>query len=561
MSLKLPSKNIEDWALELIAECRETAEQRRDTIKMWRSYYYTGTENGTVAIYNRCYAHVDRLAAFLYSPTDVRYAVQIDEEENEEFHAMCATASRALNRVFHTKNLDLSFATAVNGALVDGCNILKCIWGHDGPEGHVVRPQFFGVLREDIEELDRQEAFVHSTYMTPTAFERTIVDHPERREIMGQIKQMAQTQKEKDEFDDDYFHQIVVGGTQPVATTGGSTGSGMVGVVGVPTPTLNARVAASLIRSDELWVQDRDRDDYTTIRMVKNICIEGKEKRRNLCGLTDTLGGDNGMKGFQPFIKVCPNEAQGYFWGMSEIGQIYRLQDDLSDQIGALRRMRRLKADPPMSATGFAGLNLEKFKAFNRPRGFVSEENPNAKMQAHAPEIPAEFFTYLDKTQLMFDDVAGFTPVMQGQGDQGVRSQSQAALLNRNASPRMRDRALLVERQCAEWGEFTFRLLQAKDAELHGTGKDPNHFLLSQLPDDVKVVVDSHTASPVYQDDNERKAFMLQRVGAISGSDLIMLTHPPHEDILYKRAKDREAAQAKLLQEHPELLEKGRKRK
>ena len=559
MSLKLPNNNIEGWAMELIAECRETAEQRRDTLKLWRSYYYTGTEQGVVATYNRCYAHVDRLAAFLYSPTDVRYSVEVDEDEEESTHAQCDAAARKLNRTFHTKNLDLNFATAVNGALVDGVNILKAVWGHDGPEGHVVRPQFFGVLREDIDELDRQEAFVHSTYLTPSAFERTITDHPERRQLMARIREMAQTTKERDEFEDDFFHQIVVGGTQPVATTAGTTGSGMVGVVGVPTPQLNAKVAASLIREDELWVLDRARDDYTTIRMVKDICIEGKERRRNLNGVTDTLGNWTEMKGFHPFIKICPNEVQGYFWGMSEINQIYRLQDDLSDQLMALRKLRRLKAEPPRSAVGFAGLNLEKYKAFNRPRGFIAEENPNAKMEDHAPDIPESFFTFLDKTQLLFDEVAGFTPVLQGQGDQGVRSQSQAALLNRNASPRMRDRALLVERQCAEWGEFIFRMLQAKDALLQAAGNN-NTFLLSQLPDDAKVTVDSHTSSPVYQDDALRLAVVLQRAGAIDGADLIMLTHPPHEDILIKRAKAREAAQAKLLAQHPELLMKGKKK-
>jgi hypothetical protein len=226
----------------------------------------------------------------------------------------------------------------------------------------------------------------------------------------------------------------------------------------------------------------------------------------------------------------------------------------------ALRKMRRLKAEPPRSATGFAGLNLEKYKAFNRPRGFIAEENPNAKMEDHAPDIPQEFFQFLDKTQALFDEVAGFTPIMQGQGEQGVRSQAQAGMLNRNASPRMRDRALLVERQCAEWGEINFRILQMKDALLERANGGKNTFLLSQLPDDAKVTVDSHTSSPVYQDDALRLAVILQRAGAIDGADLIMLTHPPHEDILVARAKAREAAQAQLLQQHPELLTKGKRK-
>src|SRR5271170_948419 len=195
MSLKLPAKNIGEWAAEIIAECRVSAEQRRDLLKMYRSYYYTGTNDGSVAVYNRCYPHIERLGAFLYSPTDVRFDIEFDETESDEIHAMGHASARHLNRNFHRRNLDLSFATAVSGGLIDGCNILKALWGHDGLEGWVVRPQFFGVLREDIDDLDRQEAFVHSTYMTPTAFERTIVEHPDRKEIMDTVSSASQTNK------------------------------------------------------------------------------------------------------------------------------------------------------------------------------------------------------------------------------------------------------------------------------------------------------------------------------------------------------------------------------
>ncbi len=166
MSLKIPQRNIEGWITEIIDECRQSAEQRRDLLKMYRAYYYTGNSDGSLAVYNRCYPHIERLGAFLYSPTDVRFDIEFDETEDESIHAMGHAASRFLNRHFHRRNLDVAFAQGVNGALIDGCNILKCVWGHDGLEGWIIRPQFFGVLREDIEDLDRQEAFVHSTYMT-----------------------------------------------------------------------------------------------------------------------------------------------------------------------------------------------------------------------------------------------------------------------------------------------------------------------------------------------------------------------------------------------------------
>ena len=296
MSLKLPQKHLQEWAVEISRRsARQSSETRRDLVKMYRSYYYTGTSDGSTAVYNRCYPHIERLGAFLYSPTDVRFDIEFDETEDDATHAMGHAAARRLNRDFHRRNLDLAFASAVNGGLIDGCNILKAVWGHDGLEGWVVRPQFFGVLREDIDVLDRQEAIVHSTYLTPTSFERTIADHPEAKQIMDAVKQAAMSPKDKSEFEDDYFHQIIVGGTQPVSTTT-SAGSGMVGIVGVPTPILDAKVATSLIRLDELWVQDRERQDYTTIRLVRpDILIEGKQKRRNLCGLTDTLGKNSDM--------------------------------------------------------------------------------------------------------------------------------------------------------------------------------------------------------------------------------------------------------------------------
>lgn len=559
MALRIPQKNLSEWASGLIEECFASREQRRDLVKMYRSYYYTGTSDAEVTVYNRIYPHIDRLSAFLFSPADVRFTFEFDAEEPENVHAMGDVAARRFNREFRNRNLDMTFKSALDGSLIDGCQIIKGIWGHDGLEGWIVRPGFFGVLREDIDDLDRQEAFVQSTYMTPGAFERTIWDHPERESIMERVKDGTMTNREQDEFNDDYFHQIIVGGTQPVSLTT-SSGSGMVGIVGVPTPVLDTKVVTSLVRLDELWVQDLERQDYTTIRIVKpDIVVEGLERRRNLCGLTDGVQRDSDMKGHHPFTKVCANETEGYFWGQSEIAYLYRLQDDLNEQIQAIRRLTKLRADPPRSATGFAGLTLEKYKAFKRPGGFIAEENPNAKMQDHTPEIPPELFKRLDTTMSMFDDVAGFTPVLAGQGEQGVRSQAQAATLARNSSPRMRDRALAIERQCVEWGDFCFRMLQAKDATVNKAGQ--NEFLLSQLPEEAKLIVDSHSSSPVYSEDHEKLAFALAKLGAIDGADLIMLTQPPHMDILMSHAKQRELAHAQLVQQHPELLTKGKGKK
>ncbi len=325
----------------------------------------------------------------------------------------------------------------------------------------------------------------------------------------------------------------------------------MVGITPLPQPQLSQKVASKLIRMDELWVLDRKRDDWTTIRYVEpDIIVEGGYKRRNL----------SGVEGEHPFRKICPNEVDGYFWGMSEIGQIYKLQDLLNSQIRDITRLTRLNSAPPRVLIGFSGMNQEKYKVMNRPDGFISEENPTAKIETLKSEIPPELFQAVDKTVGYFDDVAGFMPIMTGQGETGVRAGVHAQTLARNASPRMRDRALLVERQCVDVGDFDFKLLANKNAQVFKTESE-GEFLLSQLPEDYRITVDSHTSSPAFSEDNERKAFQLARFGAIDHEDLIMLTHPPHEDRLILRAKQRAQAEAQMMKEHPELLAKKGKGK
>jgi hypothetical protein len=159
----------------------------------------------------------------------------------------------------------------------------------------------------------------------------------------------------------------------------------------------------------------------------------------------------------------------------------------------------------------------------------------------------------------MFYEVAGTAPIMRGQGESGVRSGVHAETLVKTGSPRLRDRALAVERQCSDVGDFCLKMLQSKEARAFVTSKG-DEFLLSQLPEDVKVTVDSHTSSPAFSDDNRQLAFMLAKAQAIDAESLIEMTHPPMQDELIHRAREKKEMEAKLVQDHPELLSKGKKR-
>ena len=163
---------------------------------------------------------------------------------------------------------------------------------------------------------------------------------------------------------------------------------------------------------------------------------------------------------------------------------------------------------------------------------------------------------------MLMDRVSGFPPIMSGQGEPGVRSGVQTDTLMKTGSPRLRDRSLLVERQCASAADTTLWLLQAKDAKAYWTDpeKGETDFLLSQLPEDRRVAVDSHSGSPIYHDDNMQLLAFGLKAGVITGESFIEQSPLSHKDVLIRRLQEKEANQLKIMLEHPELLPGGKGR-
>lgn len=558
--MKLPDQSLDlvRWSRELIDQCMVSREARRMQSRQWRQLYYTGSLSGGASKYNRCFSHVDKLSSYIFSPADVRFNLEFEGDALENWTGKTPAALRYLNRKFNRNGCGEAFAAANEIGLVEGAGILKLTWGPGGRLAPwTIRPSFFGVLREDIEELDRQEAFVHSFYVTRDGFRRMISRHPDRKDLLLRIAMMGSPQSAADLLDDSYFHEVVTQGMGQLSysTPGTTTGYGQVPSVlaAPPRPTLAQDVAADLIRIDDLWAWDDDREDWTTIRMADpGILIEGRYQRRNL----------SDIKGKHPFVKVCSNRVPGYFWGRSELsvlaepqGQINRLTDNIA-------MIFNLRAKPPRAFSGFQSLTDEKARALLAPGGQITEAAIGAKVDSLAPEMPPEALEYLDKLDSIFDGVAGFTNILSGQGEPGVRAGVHAGVLLRTSTPRLRDRALMAERQAGNFGQLCLGMLQTKDATvLVGRGGERDTFMLSQLPPDAEVSVDSHTSSPAFVEDNERKAYALAKAGAIDGETLIEMIHPPREELLKTRLAARQAAQAQFEKENPAAAAEARKGK
>jgi hypothetical protein len=144
----------------------------------------------------------------------------------------------------------------------------------------------------------------------------------------------------------------------------------------------------------------------------------------------------------------------------------------------------------------------------------------------------------------MFDEAGGFSKIMTGQGESGVRAGVHAQTLVRTSSPALIDPATRIERQLADSGYLALKLMQDRDPHIYQTD-DGSQFILSQLPEPFQVEVDAHSASPAFAEDSRQIAVALARAQAIDAADLIEMLHPPNAELLLARLRQRQAAQAK----------------
>jgi hypothetical protein len=550
---RIPTRRVGPWAKEVIQECAVSRQDRILQAETMRNFYFTGTADGTAGIDNEIFPEIDQLSSSLFSPVDPRFAIGFDRNETAENRALGDSAAAYLSRCFRRRGVDDIFAEAVNWGLVESAAFVKLLWGRHGFDPYLVSQAFMGVFNEGSTDLDHQDAFVHTTFVTPAAFERAIKGHPEEASIIRQVRRSAAAVDPDEASAHSGLRRLLIGGTIPVNLTPPqqSQPAGWVQWIRGPTAVLSPQTLASLIQIDELWVIDNEREDYTTFQLAGDIVIEGKLQRRNLCG----------VKGSHPFTPVIPNPVPTCFWGRSEVANLMMPQEAISAQVNGINRVMRMQEDPPLSFQGVSGDIGEKRSALMKPGGRISELNPQFKIENHAPKLVEGAAQWAESLREIFHRTGGFeAPISRGQSDQGMRSAVQADTMVRMASPRIRDRAIGIERTYIALGDFGFQLLRAKvpdrfEVTVKGQPQ-PVSFTLDQVPDDYDLSVDSHSSSPAFANDARNLALQLARLKAIDDVDTIRLTHPPQEDTLVANAEERKRQQAAFMAQHPELLQK-----
>ena len=354
-----------------------------------------------------------------------------------------------------------------------------------------------------------------STLTLPEVWQR-IWKMPNADKLFAKIKANAQagTAAEPNSF----FHQVL-------STSQLNTGvQGMVSPVPGGIVQLNNDpnyammgpvVAADTVQMYELWVKDEE--DYTTIQMIEpDIIITPLTQGNVVMKKTNLLG--RPIRGLQPYRIIQPNEMTGYIWGRSELVDLLEPQALLGQWLDDARRLMGVQIDKFLGFIGETGMTDELY-AQARMAGYANM-GQGSQIQDLTPKIPPELLPMVKWLLEEINILGGFPPIMQGQGEPGVRAGSHATQLMKTASPTLRDRALLVERQCAAACDLTVTLKELKDEGRYWTKADDpikdveeTSFLISDLPDDWRVTVDSHSSSPIFSDENTQLVFAAQSKG------------------------------------------------
>jgi hypothetical protein len=596
MPLPIPTINLGPWCQEVIEQCHTSLENRRMRGASYRNLYLTGSDSGEPQTYKKTYAYIQTLAALLYSPVGLRFNVAPYGPAGPRDRSMGRAAATTLLEYFRGGSIDTTIEDAVEWALVKGKTFIQLDWSRGGLSAYMIQPETMGVLRDDISSLDKQDAFVHSTWLTEARFADRLAGHSKRKELLADIKKFVSDGEGRPDTADN-SRQVMIGGQlypyRPQGSTGAGQGRGIANWLQAPMPELDKTTMEKLIRLDELWVWDGSREDWTTFQLVGDVVIEPTKQHRNIFaeGYEDEKQGrrirraENSdhrspLSGHHPFVEICPNPLPDYFWGWSEIQNVGMIQLAINNRVDGINRLLRRQEDPSWIIAGLQS-NAARAKAtLRRPGGYLVDAAPNIKVEKMSPDLPAGLWESLHELEQMFDiGMGGFPPVVQGQGESGVRSQGHAETLVRMASTRSKDRALGIERQIEEVGGLSLDMLREfladqlpywiKENEVgpfKGMELDPLlyeppapglvalPFQMHQLSDRFRVTVDSHSSSPIFAHEARELAMLLSARGAIGPEDLIRLLHPPEEEVLIADLETREANKAAAIAALPPEL-------
>lgn len=502
-------------------------ERRVEQYAQWRNFYFFGSSGDEVpSPWNLLYAHLDTVTSFLYASDSTRFSVRMGSHAPKSDYRRTSAFAKRIMEEWKTSNADIIHQMAILWALVYDSTIIKHIRRAGNIYPFMIDPACFGVYREDVPMLDRQEAFVHVYYMTKTDLAKRLALHPRRDAILK-----AAT--------DSFAKQDTASSTPPIVDrvilTSGAPGVAMTSVVGEANVNVGtvadytAQLAVPVIEMQEIYVWNDTEDDYQVCTMASENAVVFD--RRNIF-----MPRSKDFEGEHGFVQVCPNPLPDYFWGQSELSKLAPIQEKLNARMLEIERLELKQVDPP-GAWGGMGLP-EKMEAFNVPGSQLAIGDPNFKYEKFVPTIPEHVYQSLDRFQQHMDTVSGLPNVVQGKGESGVRSAGHAGKLLQVGTARPKKRAQIVEDSLEKSATLFGKALYVDETdELYD--EQGQVFIPAQMSPHFYVEVDAHSNSPVFQENQQVMSDRLLKAKAINRERFIQMNHPPMEEQLLRDLKEK----------------------
>ena len=549
-----PPAEREAFYYEVIQKCLVSREDRKQQYDRLRNYFLFGcSPDSAPALYNKIDSHLDQLTSFLFAADTTRFSIKLGATVDKRVEIPRAKAIvQRLNDRWEDSNIDIVFTNAVNWALVFDTTIVKLVQRGRETMPFMITPDNFGVLREDISMLDRQEAFVNVFFTTRDQLQRDLEYHPQRDVILMRLSAVRKTETDLPAG----VQRIIMSTIYPLSGT--MTGN-------APAPLANedlyrARTSEELVEMHELWLWDDGAPgrDTKTGRPGGYRCITMAEP--SIC-VYDRLAYDptrgDGMQlfldGEHPFTQVCPNPLPDYFWGRSEVAKLTGLQDNRELHIQQANEIVNRNVNSVKVAQGQWGAVDEKNLALNKMHALLSSVDPQAKIQEFKPQMPTDLWALVREDDAMFAEASALPNVLQGKGEAGVRSKGQTDTLARLGSSRPKKRALIIEDSLERIATLYCKLDQVANPEKlyieKPDGGQGDEFLAKHFTKDYMVKVDAHSSSPVFVEDQKENARWMFEQKIIDGEAYIDMTQPQNAQALKLRYKDIAAAQQAAAEE------------
>jgi hypothetical protein len=551
----------ESFYWEVTQACFASVERRKSTYDLMKHYFlYGGPPEEPAAPFNKIYPHVDTLTSFLFSADSTRFGCHLPKTVPDAEWDKVAAANEMINEEWIDSGGDNVFSQALLWAMCKASTIVKLNVREGRPHPYMVEPECFGVYREDVPGLDRQEAMAHRYYITRSQLENELAAHPSRAKILASLA--AKPMRQADSMPESLKRIIVTNSSGMPPISPGGTIRGNSSAINDGQVDYTPVMAVDVIEMTELWLWDDDLADYRVVTRAEDAITIYDRQNFFLPSVKDADGKVT-QRGDHPFIKVCPQPMNGYFWGSSEVAQLVGLQQWRNERVNQIRDLLAKQVNPPTVLFGMFGAVDELDFALNKAGGVLPSQDQMGKVQREKPDVPMDLWKDIDNIDTMFNEASGLQNLLQGKGESGVRSGRQTSELARLGSARIKKRALIIEDNLSALATKYFKVMRKYGSDRLTTqpvmGGKSMPFILAQMPHDTQIQVDAHSNSPIFVEDNRALYFDLFERKAIDRESLLEGVDPPKRVLLTRKLKTIELKEAEAAKQQAMAGAQGKK--